>query len=213
MRGSGSAAGSQGGRAATERTVRWRDQSAVSRVVSAVTGRNTLVSGRVSVPSREQEPRQAEGTAEDAVSRRQESYLRDNAGMEYSLGRLSYLAMAEPGDEALAAMTTNSRLNSVSASNPDGAAIDLNSLPASLPSMVQSMQLPVEPGSVLSEALARSRAASAAVSLGGSQSDGENLMHDIDRWSDGESQLGDTDPGFDGASAIGSALSSFAEGR
>ena len=110
--GSGIAAGSGGVETGTERAVRWRDQSrsAVSRAITAVTGRDPLVTGSVSVPSRQQEPRQAERTAEGALSRRQDSYLRSNAGSEYSLGRLTYLSLAGPGDEAeVAAMTEHTR--------------------------------------------------------------------------------------------------------
>ncbi len=223
MKGSRSAAGSAGG---STRTVNWRDDHLPDEVRTTTVTRTNLSSrggtyqdpeapsvvsraflndDPYDVPSREEESRQAERTPEASLSRRQDSYMRGNAGTEYSLGRLTYLSMAGPGDESqIAAMTTSVRQASITANDPEGLAIDLDSLPSHVVSMVESIQLPVEPGSALSEAISRSRAASAAasaaVSVAGSQSDGGDLLHEVDH-------------GFESSSAIGSARPSFSEGR
>lgn len=121
--------------------------------------------------------RKMESTRESKADSRKDSYLRDVAGMEYSLGRLDYLSLtgAEEAPE-IAAMTTNARENSRTAELPEGQAIDLGAFPSHVSSMVQSIQLPVEAGSALSEALSRSRPATAAPSVGGSGSDGEGQL-------------------------------------
>ena len=223
MKGSRSAAGSAGG---STRTVNWRDDHLPDEVRTTTVTRTNLSSrgGTYQDPeatsvvsraflndhphdvhTREEESRRSERTPEASLSRRQDSYMRGNAGTEYSLGRLTYLSMAGPGDESqIAAMTTSVRQASITANHPEGLAIDLDSLPSHVVSMVESIQLPVEPGSALSEAISRSRAASAAasaaVSVAGSQSDGGDLLHEVDH-------------GFDSSSAIGSARPSFSGGR
>ncbi len=208
MKGSRSAAASEGGgNTNTKLSVTWPDQpeslasggmsavkrrdqskSLLSRIKSAVTGKgplvsaetekDPLVSGSVTVPNRWEEARQLQPEVDLTPIARQESYLRDGGGSQYSLGRLTYMSVAEPGDEqAIAAMTTH-------------VGIDPESLPLNVVSAVRSIEMPVEPGSVLSQALSRSQAASAAAAADaaaalaalvapvGSPSGGNSPVHD-----------------------------------
>ncbi len=137
------------------RRVRWRDESMVSRMVSAVTGRNMLVSGSVAAPSHSEEPWLAQAAAIDA-NIEQDAQVRHLSGT--TLGRQTYLGLARDESET------------------DGAseAAMLASVPAQ---SVQAMSWPAlaclvlaEPGSVRAAA---AEAAGGALSDGGSDSDSD----------------------------------------
>ncbi len=131
---------SSSGRGASprERTVRWRDETLASRMVSAVTGRNMLVSGSVAAPAGQDEPRQVRDSALEA-NVEQDANLRALAGT--TLGRQTYLGLAR--DEQDADGTSEAAML---------ASVPLAHLRPLLPALAGLVS--AEPGSVLAEAAA-----------------------------------------------------------